>query len=117
MNGVTDIISIIIIVAGAIFMTFGIVAMFRFKNFYTRILATSKIDTVGAITIIIGMTIRHGISPFTGKLLLLGVIMLIFNPLVAHILARSAYLSGYKLEEPENDNILIQSERTKDVVK
>ncbi|MCL2287440.1 MAG: monovalent cation/H(+) antiporter subunit G [Firmicutes bacterium] len=102
MNGIIDIISMIILIAGVVFMAFGVIAMFRFKNFYPRILTTSKIDTVGVITIIIGMAIRHGISSFTGKIVLLGVIMLIFNPLVAHILARSAYLCGYKIDESEN---------------
>ena len=103
MSSITDIISMVVISVGVIFIAFGIVAMFRFKNFSTRILTTSKVDTVGAITIIIGMTIRHGISPFTGKVLLLGVIMFIFNPLVTHILARSAYLDGYTMSEQKND--------------
>jgi len=94
----------VIIAIGIVFMFFGVVAMFRFNNFYPRILASSKIDTVGVITVVIGMVLRHGISPFTGKVVLLGLIMLIFNPLVAHILARSAYLSGYQLEDPNHDN-------------
>jgi len=98
-----SIIGTIIVVIGVIFMAFGVVAMFRFKDFYTRILATSKIDTVGAFTIIIGMALRHGIGWFTGKILLVAVIMLIFNPLVAHVLSRAAYLSGHKLNDPTHD--------------
>ena len=80
-------------------MGFGVIGIFKFNTFYTRLLATSKIDTVGALTLIIGVAIRHGISFFSGKVVLLAIIMLIFNPLVAHILARSAYLSGHKLED------------------
>ena len=108
MYGITDIVGMVVITAGVIFMAFGVIAMFRFKNFYPRILTTSKIDTVGVITVIIGMAIRHGISSFTGKIVLLGVIMLIFNPLVAHILARSAYLSGYRPDETENETAGVQ---------
>ena len=79
-------------------MLFGVVGIFRFDNFYLRLLVSSKVDTVGALTLIIGLIIRHGISYFSGKLLLIIGIMLILNPLVAHMIARSAYLSGYKLE-------------------
>lgn len=99
MYNLQEIIGNIVIAAGIIFMFFGVVGIFKFDNFYTRLLATSKTDTVGALTLILGIAIRHGFSFFSGKVLLLGVIMLIFNPLIAHILARSAYLSGYEAEK------------------
>ncbi|MCL2416252.1 MAG: monovalent cation/H(+) antiporter subunit G [Defluviitaleaceae bacterium] len=99
MENLAEIIGNIIIIAGIIFMIFGLIGLFKFKGFYERILATSKVDTVGMLTIIIGLTVRYGISSFSGKILLLAVLLLMFNPLVAHILARSAYLSGYKTDE------------------
>ena len=89
----------VIIIAGIILMFFGVVGLFKFQNFYPRILVTAKIDTVGTITLIIGLIIKHGLSFFSLKLLLLLGIMLILNPLAAHMVARSAYLSGYKLED------------------
>jgi len=93
-----EILGNIVIGIGVAFMLFGVVGIFRFDNFYLRLLVSSKVDTVGALTLIIGLIIRHGISYFSGKLLLIIGIMLILNPLVAHMIARSAYLSGYKLE-------------------
>ena len=87
----------IIIIAGMIFMLFGIIGLFKFENFYTRILVTAKIDTVGVLTIVIGLVVKHGASFFSLKLLLLMCIMLILNPLATHVVARSAYLSGYKI--------------------
>jgi multicomponent Na+:H+ antiporter subunit G len=89
----------IIIFIGILFMLFGIIGIFKFKNFYARILVTSKIDTVGVFTIIIGLVVKHGFGFFSLKLLLLTVLMIIINPLVVHMTARSAYLSGYKNEE------------------
>jgi len=88
----------IIIIAGVIFILFGVIGILRFKDFYTRILVTSKIDTVGAITIIIGIAVKHGISFFSLKVLLLLVIMMLINPLATHMIARSAYLSGYRTD-------------------
>ena len=88
----------IVILAGIIFMLFGVIGIFKFSNFYSKILITAKIDTVGALTLIIGIAIKHGFSFFTLKLLLIAILMLIINPLVTHMIARSAYTSGYKIE-------------------
>jgi len=81
---------------GVVFMIFGTIGVLQPKrDFYYRILVACKIDTVGLITLAIGMALRHGFSFFTGKLFLIVVIMLILNPLVAHIVAGSAHESGY----------------------
>ena len=88
-----------VIAIGIIFMCFGVFGMFKFKEFYFRYLVTSKIDIVGTFTIIFGLIIRHGISFFSGKLLVILVIMMILNPLVSHIVARSAYLSDHEVEK------------------
>jgi len=96
-----DIIGGILVVLGVIFMVFGVVGTFIFDNFYLRLLVTSKIDTVGMLTLIFGLMIMHGISFFSAKLLLLAVIVLILNPLVAHSVARAAYLSGYEVKKAE----------------
>ena len=96
----------IIVTIGLIFMVFGVIGMFRFKNFYLKILVASKVDTVGAFTIIIGLILRHGISYFSGKLVLILVLTLILNPLVAHTVASSAHASGYKLEGKQSEETL-----------
>lgn len=94
-----EIASNIIIILGICFMLFGVIGIFKFNNFYSRVLVTAKIDTVGAITLIIGIALRHGASYFTLKLVLLVVVMLILNPLVSHMLARSAFRSGYMVKD------------------
>lgn len=91
----------IIIIIGLFFMLFGIIGIFKFKNFYARILVTAKIDTVGAFTVIVGLAVKHGFGFFSLKLLLLVVLMMIINPLIVHMTARSAYLSGFKIEDSQ----------------
>ena len=93
------ILSDILIGAGFVFMLFGIIGIFKYKNFYPRLLVASKVDTVGVITIILGMMLRHGISFFSGKLLILLLIMIVLNPLEAYILGRSAHMRGHSLKE------------------
>ena len=94
-----EILGDVIIIAGIVFMFFGVIGIFKFENFYTRILVTAKIDTVGLLTLMIGLAVKHGMSFFSLKLLILTCIMMILNPLAVHMVARSAYLSGYKIED------------------
>ena len=94
--GALELIGNILISIGVVFLGFGVLGLFRFGNFYLRIMSSTKIDTVGTLTIIFGMAIRHGFSFFSAKLLLLAVVLVIIGPLCNHMVARAAYLSGHK---------------------
>ena len=100
---VWDLIGNIIIGVGVVCMIFGAACLFMLKDFYPRILVASKIDTVGLLSFIIGFAFRHGFSFFTGKLFIILIIMLVLNPFVAHILASSAYKSGYEVVNVEDE--------------
>ena len=102
MNTIFEIIGNVLIIIGVIFMLFGVVGIFRFKNFYPRILVSTKIDAVGMLTLVLGIAFRHGISFFSGKLMLIIIVLLILNPLVSHIIARSAHLNGHDIENPKS---------------
>jgi len=95
---VLNIVSTVVIIIGMAFMFFGAICLFKFKDFYPRLLVSSKIDTVGLLTLLFGICLRHGFSFFTGKVLLIAVIIIILNPMVAHMVARSAYQAGYQIE-------------------
>ena len=94
----------IIIIIGTIFMLFGVIGIFRFRSFYPRILIVAKIDTVGALTVVIGVMLMQGLSFFSFRVLLLLALLFIINPMVTYVIGRSAYLSGYR-EDETNDNI------------
>ena len=88
--------SYIVIALGILFMLVGVIGIFQpKKDFYYRILVACKIDTVGMLTVGIGLILRHGISFFSGKVFLIVLIIIVLNPLVTHIIARAAYKSGY----------------------
>jgi multicomponent Na+:H+ antiporter subunit G len=90
---IAEIIGHILVVIGLIFVAFGIIGIYRFKGFFQRLLSSSKIDTVGTITVIIGMILIHGVSMFSARLVLIFGILLLLGPLSTHIVARSAYMS------------------------
>jgi multicomponent Na+:H+ antiporter subunit G len=94
-----DIIGTIIIWIGISFIAIGVFGIYRFKNFYPRILVVSKIDTVGNITLMIGVVVKNGFTFFSLKVLLILLIMTVINPLSTHSIARSAYFSGYRIRK------------------
>lgn len=87
------------LILAVIFIFFGVYGVFRFQEFYSRILITSKVDTMGFITLMIGVIVHAGISFFSLKVLLVIILMMITNPLSTHAIARSAHLSGYKIKK------------------
>ncbi|EXJ22501.1 Na(+) H(+) antiporter subunit G [Alkalibacterium sp. AK22] len=89
----------IVIVIGLIFMALGVFGVFRFRDYYSRILVTAKVDTVGFITVMFGLIIRHGFDFFTGKIVLVLALYIITNPIATHAITRSAHLSGYRIKK------------------
>jgi multicomponent Na+:H+ antiporter subunit G len=89
----------VLIVIGLVFIFFGVYGILRFKNFYSRILITSKVDTVGFITLMIGIIIKAGMSFFSLKVLFIIILAIITNPISTHAIARSAYISGYRVND------------------
>ena len=98
-----DLIGNIIICIGVLFVIFGIIGIYRFRNFYSRVLIASKIDTVGFITVCTGTIVRGGFTWFSLKVLLLVAVVLIINPVVTHAITRSAHFGGLRMQEEERD--------------
>ena len=105
---IQEYIAIPLLVMSWIFIMFGMVAIFRLKNLYTRILSAATIDTVGSLTILIALLIANITSyehviRFT---LLIG-FLIITNPISSHVNIRSAYLTGVEIKrvyhEADND--------------
>ncbi|MCL2457101.1 MAG: monovalent cation/H(+) antiporter subunit G, partial [Defluviitaleaceae bacterium] len=82
---IIEIIGHVLVVLGLIFVAFGLIGIYRFKGFYQRLLSSSKIDTVGTITVIIGMILIHGFNVFSLRLLLIFGILLLLGPLSTHM--------------------------------
>lgn len=89
----------ILIIIGLIFMAFGVLGIFRFKDYFSRVLIGGKVDTVGFITILIGLMLKSGFNFFTGKVLLVLILYIITNPIATHAITRSAHLSGYRIKK------------------
>ena len=89
----------IIIVIGLAFVTLGVFGIYRFNDYFSRILVSAKVDTVGFITIMLGLIIKHGFDFFSGKLILVLALYVITNPIATHAITRSAHISGYRIKK------------------
>ncbi|WP_432402958.1 monovalent cation/H(+) antiporter subunit G [Wukongibacter sp. M2B1] len=91
----------ILLVLSWIYIVFGMIGIFRFSNMYSRLLTSSKIDTVALITVLIALIFHSGFSIFSIRLILILVFVMITNPISNHVIARSAYLNGIPLRKED----------------
>jgi len=94
-----QILSKLVILIALGFMLLGVIGLFRFKDFYSRILISAKIETVGFLTLMIGLMLWTGLSFASLKILLITLMVVITNPLSTHAIARSALMSGYPISK------------------
>ena len=101
---IIDVIVTILMISAVVFIGFGVIGIFRFKSFYSRILVTAKSETVGFLTMMIAVIIASGWSFFSMKAVLITVFVMMTNPIVTHSITRSAYRSGYRIrKDVDND--------------
>jgi len=89
-----DVISTVFLAAGSLIMIIGTVGLLKFPDFYTRLHATGKCDTLGQILIIVGCMIYEGFTFITIKLLLVSAFYLLAGPASTHAQMKAAYVTG-----------------------
>ncbi|MBE0524403.1 MAG: monovalent cation/H(+) antiporter subunit G [Methanosarcinales archaeon] len=93
---ISNIISVVFIFIGLFFIVAGTVGLIRFPDFYSRMHATGKCDTLGVGLMIIGLIIYNGLNFISVKLLFLVIFIFIANPVATHAIARAAYKVGLR---------------------
>lgn len=99
MTEMIKIIGDIVIIIGLVFMAFGVFGIFRFNDYFSRVLVGGKIDTVGFITVLIGLVLKSGLNFFSLKIVIIITFFIITNPIATHAITRSAYLTGYRIKK------------------
>ncbi|MBT9447882.1 MAG: sodium:proton antiporter [Desulfobacterales bacterium] len=93
-------ISIGMIVIGCFFFTTGTIGLLRFPDFYSRMHATGKGDTLAVLISLTGLSIyhfaHHGAILDSLKIFLIAVFMFLANPTATHAIARAAFRCGVK---------------------
>ena len=93
--------AVVLIGAGTFFFATGVLGILRFPDFYSRMHATGKGDTLGTVLTLAGLAIYNLDSGFSLanilvsiKLLFIGVFWFLANPTATHALLRAAFDSG-----------------------
>ena len=82
----------ILLVAGAAFLLLGGLGLIRMPDLYNRIQAGTKATTLGTLLSLAGMACLR--PDWALKLLLIGLFILLTNPISSQVLARAAHRSG-----------------------
>lgn len=82
---------------GASFLFLGGLGLARFPDVYNRVQAGTKCTTLGAFSTLLGVGIME--PTWLPKTILIGLFILVTNPISSHSLGRAAYKSGTELTE------------------
>lgn len=81
---------------GCFLLLVASIGVIRFPDFFSRMHAAGKADTMGQSCIIIGLIIYSGFNQVSLKLLIIMIMVLIINSTATHYLAKAAYMKGVK---------------------
>lgn len=96
-------ISGVLVLAGAVFGLLSAVGIVRFPDLLTRMHAASKAGVVGAGLAMLAVATESLDWPVILRALAGIAFLLLTTPISAHLLAKSAYFSGYK---PKSNTIV-----------
>lgn len=94
---ITDILTVILLIAGAVFFLAGTVGLLRLPDVYTRLHALTKADNVGLGLMVLGLILQVESWAVVGKLLLIWILVLLAGASVAHLIATAARQRGITL--------------------
>lgn len=89
----------VLLIMSWFFLIIGIIGLFKFKTVFTKLLSSSKIDSVTIITIILALIFKSGFTMMSLKLMIILLFYLITNPVTNQIIAISAYRNGMKPQD------------------
>ena len=94
MSTLQNILTIVLACGGLFLMLAGSIGLLRLPDFYTRTHATSKVDTLGVMLILLAFAVYEGTTLTAAKLVLGMVFIALANPIASHALARAAFRLG-----------------------
>ena len=107
-------IAIFFLCGGFFFLLVGVVGLLRLPDLYTRMHAMGKCDTLGAGLMLIALMLLIGDITNITKLFLIGVMIATINPIITHLIAKTAYNRGTPMAEGSyviNDYVAAQRRR------
>ena len=85
------VIAVVLVCSGVFFLLMGAVGIIRFPDFYTRMHAAGKCDTLGSLLILTGLACAEGLHLSSLKLLVIALFIFFTSPTATHAIARAAH--------------------------
>jgi len=83
-------VSMLLVSLGVFFLVAGAVGLIRFPDFYTRMHAAGKCDTLGSLLVLTGLAVHQGLDLASVKLIIVAVLIFVTSPTATHAIARAA---------------------------
>lgn len=93
---VNFIVSNIIVSLGVFFLLVGSLGLIRLPDFYSRVHAVGKSDTLGIMLVVLGLVVHEGLSLNSLKLVMIIVFVGLTSPTAAHALSKAAFQFGLR---------------------
>ncbi len=90
------ILGLILLFLGFFFILIAAIGVLRLPDFYTRLHASGKSETLGMLLSFLGLALYEGFSLTSVKLIFIVVFILLANPTGTHVISRAAYRAGLK---------------------
>jgi multicomponent Na+:H+ antiporter subunit G len=91
---VKDVIVILFMLGGLFLFATATLGLLRLPDFYARLHATGKADTLGALWALIALAVYHGFSLTSAKIVFIAVFMFLAQPTATHAISRAAFRCG-----------------------
>lgn len=98
---ILDLLSSVLLAAGALLVLTGGLGMLRFPDFYLRIHAVGVTDSAGAGLILLGLLLRVTDGESAVRLLVILFFLALTGPTATHVLAHAARRDGEPVREGE----------------
>lgn len=89
-----EILSMVMVIIGVFLFVSGTLGLIRLPDFYSRMHATGKCDTLGALLVLTGLAIYNGFNLVSLKIIFIVVFIFLANPTATHAIGRAALVNG-----------------------
>jgi multicomponent Na+:H+ antiporter subunit G len=100
---VKNIIAGVFCAIGTTFFILGTTGLLRMPDIFARLHPSTKCDTLGGCSVLVGVAIYNGLSFDTLRLLLIVGFLLISSATCGHAIGRSAFLKGIPVWKKKKD--------------
>ncbi len=97
------IVAMVLVSFGVFFLMAGAVGLIRFPDFYTRMHAAGKCDTLGSLLVLTGLACYEGLHLTSLKLLVIALFIFITSPTATQAIARAAKRNNVPWWTPDGE--------------